>query len=45
MQKFNEIYCDYERGKIDAKTLKGKLKIVKNIFLKKKLLTKQGTRN
>jgi hypothetical protein len=28
LKKFNQIYCDYERGKFDAKTLKGKLKIV-----------------
>jgi len=36
MQKFNETFRDYERGKIDAKTLKGKLKIVK--FNKNKLI-------
>lgn len=28
MEKFNELFKSYENGKLDAKTLKGKLKTV-----------------
>jgi len=34
LEKFNEIFKDYENGKINAKSLRGKLKTVnyKNLF-------------